>query len=86
MGGQLGRPSGARFRTYERLKRHAEQVKDTLFDSPQLARAIEEIYRYRLSNIAANKRIRIEKLIEHADGWRRFRALMSRSNVVLKKS
>jgi hypothetical protein len=48
VGGQLGRPSGARFRTYERLKRHAESVKDTLFDSPQLARAIEEIYRYPL--------------------------------------
>jgi hypothetical protein len=52
VGGQLGRPSGARFRTYERLKRHAEQVKDTLFDSPQLARAIEEIYRYPLRQSA----------------------------------
>ena len=27
VGGQLGRPSGARFRTYERLKGHAEDVK-----------------------------------------------------------
>ncbi|HXO04113.1 MAG TPA: C-terminal helicase domain-containing protein, partial [Candidatus Sulfotelmatobacter sp.] len=27
VGGQLGRPSGARFRTYERLKRHAEEIK-----------------------------------------------------------
>lgn len=32
--GQLGRPSGARFRTYERLKRHAERVKGSLFDLP----------------------------------------------------
>jgi len=52
VGGQLGRPSGARFRTYERLKRHAEQVKDTLFDSPQLAKAIEEIYRFPLRQSA----------------------------------
>jgi len=52
VGGQLGRPSGARFRTYERLKRHAEQVKGTLFDAPQLARAIEDIYRYPLRQSA----------------------------------
>lgn len=51
-GGQLGRPSGARFRTYERLKRHAENVKGTLFDSPQLAKVIEEIYRHPLRQSA----------------------------------
>ncbi len=48
VGGQLGRPSGARFRTYERLKHYAEQVKDTLFESQELLRAIDEIYRYPL--------------------------------------
>lgn len=48
VGGQLGRPSGARFRTYERLKRHADKVKGTLFDLPELGKAIEEIYRYPL--------------------------------------
>jgi len=47
-GGQLGRPSGARFRAYERLKRYADQVKGSLFDTPQLAKIIEEIYRYPL--------------------------------------
>ena len=52
VGGQLGRPSGARFRTYERLKRHAERVQGTLFDSPSLAKAIEEIYRYPLRQSA----------------------------------
>ncbi len=52
VGGQLGRPSGARFRTYERLKRHAEHVKGTLFDSPPLAKAIEDIYRYPLRQSA----------------------------------
>jgi len=46
VGGQLGRPSGARFRTYERLKQYAEEVKNTLFDRRELHRAIEEIYRY----------------------------------------
>jgi superfamily II DNA/RNA helicase len=52
VGGQLGRPSGARFRTYERLKRYAEHVKGSLFDVPQLAKAIEEIYRYPLRQTA----------------------------------
>lgn len=54
VGGQLGRPSGARFRTYERLKRHSEQVKGTLFQSPELAKAIEEIYRFPLRQSATD--------------------------------
>ena len=54
VGGQLGRPSGARFRTYERLKRYAEGVKGTLFDLPQLTRAIEDIYRYPLRQPATD--------------------------------
>ena len=54
VGGQLGRPSGARFRTYERLKRYAEQVKGTLFETPQLAKAIEEIYRFALRQSATD--------------------------------
>ena len=33
VGGQLGRPSGARFRSYERLKRYAERMRGTLFDT-----------------------------------------------------
>jgi hypothetical protein len=52
VGGQLGRPSGARFRTYERLKRYAEEIKGTLFDTPQLRRAIEDIYNYPLRQVA----------------------------------
>ncbi len=52
VGGQLGRPSGARFRTYERLKQYAEDVKNTLFDRQELHRAIEEIYRYPLRDAA----------------------------------
>ncbi|MGQ4809129.1 RNA polymerase-associated protein RapA [Candidatus Entotheonellaceae bacterium PAL068K] len=52
VGGQLGRPSGARFRTYERLKRYADDVKGTLFDTQQLRRAIEDIYNYPLRQVA----------------------------------
>ena len=54
VGGQLGRPSGARFRTYERLKRYAEEVKGTLFESPELAKVIEELYRYPLRQTAVD--------------------------------
>ena len=52
MGGQLGRPSGARFRTYERLKRYAEEIKGTLFDTRQLRRAVEDVYNYPLRQVA----------------------------------
>lgn len=48
IGGQLGRPSGARFRTYERLKNYSENIKNTLFDTQPLRRAIQDIYRYPL--------------------------------------
>ena len=54
IGGQLGRPSGARFRTYERLKAHAEDIKGTLFESPLLHKAIEHIYRYPLRQTAVD--------------------------------
>ena len=54
VGGQLGRPSGARFRTYERLKGHAEDVKDTLFDTEPLRRAIDDIYRHPLRQTAVD--------------------------------
>lgn len=54
VGGQLGRPSGARFRTYERLKAHAEEVKGTLFDLPELRHAIEDIYKFPLLQSATD--------------------------------
>jgi len=54
VGGQLGRPSGARFRTYERLKQYAEKVKGTLFESPELPKVIEEVYRYPLRQTAVD--------------------------------
>ncbi|MCK5505333.1 MAG: SWF/SNF helicase family protein, partial [Thermodesulfovibrionia bacterium] len=52
IGGQLGRPSGARFRTYERLKHYAEEVKGTLFETQDLLKAIDEIYRFPLRPVA----------------------------------
>ncbi|MEH2375751.1 helicase-related protein [Nostoc sp.] len=51
-GGQLGRPSGARFRTYERLKGYVQDMKGTLFVSEELLKAIDEIYRYPLRQSA----------------------------------
>ena len=61
VGGQLGRPSGARFRTYERLMRYASAVKGSLFEPPGLLKAIDEIYRFPLRPTAAdtlNRQIR----------------------------
>jgi superfamily II DNA/RNA helicase len=54
IGGQLGKPSGARFRTYERLKGYAERVKGTLFESEELLRTIEDIYRFPLRQSATD--------------------------------
>ncbi len=52
VGGQLGRPSGARFRSYERLKNYAKELEGTLFESRDLLRAIDDIYRYPLRQAA----------------------------------
>ena len=54
VGGQLGRPSGARFRTYERLKRYAESVKGTVFDIAALRQAIDDVYRHPLRQAAVD--------------------------------
>jgi hypothetical protein len=54
VGGQLGRPSGARFRTYERLKAYAEEVKGMLFDLSELHHAIEDIYKFPLLQSATD--------------------------------
>lgn len=56
VGGQLGRPSGARYKTYDRLKRFLEQTKGTLYENefPELPRALEDIYKHPLYSSAAN--------------------------------
>jgi hypothetical protein len=59
VGGQLGRPSGARFRTYERLKEYLDSLEGSLFalqeEARSLKRALEQIYRYPLRESAAEK-------------------------------
>ena len=62
IGGQLGRPSGARFRTYERLKDYASEVEGTLFDTAELKQVTENIYRYPLRPVATdilNRQLRL---------------------------
>ena len=52
-GGQLGSPSSARRRAYERLKQYAESLTGTLFPpSQELLSAIDDIYRYPLRETA----------------------------------
>lgn len=53
IGGQLGRPTSARYRTYERLKRYAESLRGTLFESKDLLKVLEDIYRYPLRQSAS---------------------------------
>jgi hypothetical protein len=54
VGGQLGSPRGARFRTYERLKHHVQDFQDTLFETSfgELNKALDEIYKYPLRQVA----------------------------------
>ncbi len=54
VGGQLGRPSGAKFRTYERLKNYADQVKGQLWDTQELRQAVDDIYHYPLRTVAVD--------------------------------
>lgn len=51
-GGQLGRPSSARRRAYERLKDYAERISGTLFDIKSLHSAIGAIYEQSLTEYA----------------------------------
>lgn len=51
-GGQLGKPSSARRRAYERLKDYAAHVKDTLFDIKPLHAAMDAIYEAPLTESA----------------------------------
>jgi UDP-N-acetylmuramyl tripeptide synthase len=55
LGGALGRPSGARFRTYERLKNYALDHYGTLFDTVELRKAIDEVYRFPLQQSATDQ-------------------------------
>jgi hypothetical protein len=55
VGGQLGRPSGARYRTYDRLKRYYDELKEEqplLAARDDLVKAIDDIYKYPLRSSA----------------------------------
>jgi hypothetical protein len=54
VGGQLGRPSGARFKTYERLKHYINFGNNPLFITDELKRAFQDIYDYPLRESAKN--------------------------------
>ena len=54
VGGQLGRPSGARFRTYTRLKSYADSIAGQIFDVPALHQVLDDIYRYPLRQTAVD--------------------------------
>ena len=52
MGGQLGRPSGARFRVYERLKQFVDQNKGTQLVNQELLSSLDDIYHFPLRESA----------------------------------
>lgn len=52
IGGQLGKKTGAKYRTYMRLVRYYEENKDTLFADERLKRAIDELFKYPLRESA----------------------------------
>lgn len=54
VGGQLGRPYGARFRTYTRLKAYADSITGQIFDVPALHQVLDDIYRYPLRQTAVD--------------------------------
>ena len=61
-GGQLGKKSGARYKTYMRLIRHYEEYKGTLFAGEDMKKAIDDIYKYPLRGSAKdllNRRLRM---------------------------
>lgn len=59
VGGQLGRPSGARFKTYERLRAYVARQNNTLWQNhprtQTLNRAIDQLYNYPLRESAREK-------------------------------
>jgi superfamily II DNA/RNA helicase len=63
--GSLGRPSGARYKVFNRLKSYLDEARGTLFEvlpeSKNLAQAVDDIYRFPLKQTATdllNKKIR----------------------------
>lgn len=54
IGGQLGRPSGARHRVYTRLQDYASAISGQMFDTQALHNTIQEVYRHPLRQSATD--------------------------------
>ena len=54
IGGQLGRPSSARYRAYNRLKEYADSIKGQMFDSEDLRQAVDDILHHPLRQVAVD--------------------------------
>jgi superfamily II DNA helicase RecQ len=54
-GGHLGRMTGAKFKTYERLKRYAQDSSDNLFPPEVFNQAIAQLYHYPLRQSALDR-------------------------------
>lgn len=54
VGGQLGRPSSARYRTFHRLMDYASRIRGSFFDSPELRRVIDDLHTYPLRQTAVD--------------------------------
>ena len=54
VGGQLGRRSGARYRTYTRLQAYYEAQRGSLFEHPALDKVLADLYRYPLYQSATD--------------------------------
>lgn len=54
VGGQLGNRRSARFRTYERMMQHVQEIDGTIFDTPPLRKAIDCLYRNPLKQSAVD--------------------------------
>lgn len=61
-GGHLGKKSSVRYKTYMRLKRFFEEIKNTLFENEDLKRAIDDIYKFPMQESAKtllNRRLKL---------------------------
>ena len=54
VGGHLGSPRGARFRTYDRLMQYTKDIEETLFNTRSLRQAIQSIYQSPLRRSATD--------------------------------
>ncbi|MBI1182712.1 NgoFVII family restriction endonuclease [bacterium] len=62
MGGHLGKKSSARYKIYHRLKRLEQENENTLFESEDLRKAIDDIYKFPLqesTKTRLNRRMRM---------------------------